>query len=224
VLQRRDWEGLQMYRGVVPLEAAADFRDAERWLRLFAAQKIERFVHLSFELRRTAAGRPPLTERRAAPLVATAPAMDWQFAWGERVTRGGGHALLTAQRPRVVPGTTLKIQLVADDEGGWSTAGARAEVAWPAVGAVDLPPLGPTLLELCDGTRDAAAIYAALHDADLITEDVTREHVAQLLDLLLVAGALESPLCPVPRRPTPPAAGQAATTATSSVPTQSTRQ
>lgn len=233
VLQRRDWDGLHMYRAVASPEDAKGFVGTERWMRHFAALGLERFVHVSFELRRTAAGRAPLTERRMAGVLATAAAVEWQFAWARHLAAAGASdatARMAGHRPRVAPGTTLQLSLVADDEGGWRTAGGRAEVDWPAAGAVRLPPLAPTLLELCDGTRDLDAIYRALGEAGLVDEDVTRHDVAQLLELLLAAGALEIAPCPLPPRPAAapaPGAGapaQTATTETSSVPMQSSRQ
>jgi hypothetical protein len=100
VLQRRDWDGLRMYRSVVPQEAARDYQDAERWLRHFAALGVEGFAHVSFELRRTAAGRAPITERRMAGPVTSAAAFDWQSR-GPSIVR----PRTRATRRRAWPGT-----------------------------------------------------------------------------------------------------------------------
>jgi hypothetical protein len=72
---------------------------------------------------------------------------------------------------------------------------------YPVTAAVDLPPGGPELLQLCDGTRDIRALHAELQEAGAIAPDVTPANVAELVEVLLSIGALEGPACPVPRRP-----------------------
>ena len=63
---------------------------------------------------------------------------------------------------------------------------------------MNAPPLAPTLLELCDGTRDVSAILDGLRRAGLVSGDVTRADVAHLVEVLAAAGALELPDCPLP--------------------------
>jgi hypothetical protein len=234
VFQRGDWDLMHAYRNV-EADGAATLRDCERWLLHFDGLGIERFVLCSFELRRM--GRRPgrnagaVVERRIAGPRLAASALDWQFRWAELVAANPDPiARLAARAPRVVPHTTLEVVLVADEELDWHTRGATVSAEWPANAAVHAPPLAPTLLELCDGTRDLEALLGALRDAGLVDETVSREDMARLLDLMCAAGILELPDCPVP--PMPRALGawprlgsaQAGTTTTSSVPTQSTRQ
>lgn len=214
VLQRRDWDAMHAYKNVA--NGGAGFVDAERWLRHFEGLGIERFLLCSFELRREAAGRAPVTERRRVGKRIDHAAMDWHFAWARHFADAPTpEARLAGQAPRVVPGARVNVSLRADDDGSWETTGATVETDYPTVAAVQAPPLAPTLLELCDGTRDVPALLAALREAGLVGDDVTAGEVAALVELMLTAGALEIAPCPVPRR-------QAATTATSSVPTQST--
>jgi hypothetical protein len=81
---------------------------------------------------------------------------------------------------------------------GWSTVGAAVETAWPTHALVKAPPLAPTLLELCDGTRDVPALFEGLRAAGLLSADVTPADVALLVEVLAAAGALELSDCPIP--------------------------
>jgi hypothetical protein len=78
---------------------------------------------------------------------------------------------------------------------------AGVETGWPSHGIVKAPPLAPTLLELCDGTRDVHALLDALREAGLVSEDVGLGDVAHLVEVLAAAGALEVPSCPLPAYP-----------------------
>jgi hypothetical protein len=72
------------------------------------------------------------------------------------------------------------------------------ETAWPTHAIVNAPTLAPTLLELCDGTREVPAILAGLREAGLVSDDVTSADVAHILEVLAAAGAVELPDCPIP--------------------------
>ena len=254
VMRRKDWDTLHAYRSVAGA-GAATFQDLERWMRHFDALGIERFALCSVELRRERRTRVPVSEMQVAGAQLDAATLDWRFRWAH-------HALaytdsverLAGQPPRVVPGARLSVQLRADADRDWVTQGATVDVDWPVGAAVRLPPMAPTMLELCDGTRDVPALLAALRAAQLVEDDVTERDMARLVELLCTEGALEIPACPLPPRPadartddhssdwrgalrpaddapTPqtPRAPQAApaqqaTSATSSVPMQSTRQ
>ena len=61
--------------------------------------------------------------------------------------------------------------------------------------------VAPTLLELCDGTRDVPAILQGLREAGLVSDDVTVADVAHLVDVMSAAGALELSDCPIPPAP-----------------------
>ena len=90
------------------------------------------------------------------------------------------------------------MHLESDVSGAWFNVGAVVETAWPTHAVVKAPPLAPTLLELCDGTRDVSAILDGLRRAGLVSGDVTRADVAHLVEVLAAAGALELPDCPLP--------------------------
>jgi hypothetical protein len=72
------------------------------------------------------------------------------------------------------------------------------ETAWPTHALVKAPPLAPTLLELCDGTRDVVALLQGLRDTGLVTDEVSVADVARLVEVLAAAGALELSDCPIP--------------------------
>jgi SAM-dependent methyltransferase len=198
VLENGDYGPMEAYRNVT--KGGKDFVDCEQWLRHFDALGVERFAVSVVEVRRDAVGRAPLTERRVAGKAPDHRAVDWVFRWARRAASSGAtpEARLAGQRPRVAPGARLAVHLESDASGAWFNVGAVVETAWPTHAVVKAPPLAPTLLELCDGTRDVAAILAGLRGAGLVSEDVTRADVAYLVEVLAAAGAVELPACPIP--------------------------
>jgi hypothetical protein len=211
LLQRRDWDALHAFRSVTRQKES--FAGVEAWLEHFHALRIERFVLCSFELRRDAAGRRPVTVRRRAGARVDAAAMDYACRWARHAAAPGtAESRLTGQRPRVVPGTQLRTGRRADERARWQTVGATVVTDYPVAAAVDVPPAAPKLLELCDGTRDLRGLHAALRKAGLVGAEVTTAHVAELVELLLSVGALEVAACPVPTRPVTPADGARAST------------
>ena len=198
VMVRREFDQIIAYRSAT--RGGEGWVDAERWLRHFDALQIERWVIASIELRRSARGRAPVTTRRTGGPALDARAIDW--AIGRAVFDAANPtpaSRVGTRRPRVVPTTELDLKLRADD-GGWSTVAAAAMTGYPVRATIELPALAPTLLELCDGTRDAAALLAALRAAGLVDQDVGLDHLQQQLDRLFESGALESDDLPVPRR------------------------
>ena len=198
VLENGEYGPMEAYRNVA--KGGKDFVDCERWLRHFDALGVERFAVSVVEMRRDAAGRAPITERRVAGTAPDHRAVDWVFRWARRAALTGptADARLRGQRPRVAPGTRLAVHLESDATGAWYPVGAAVETAWPTHGLVKAPPLAPTLLELCDGTRDVAAILEGLRAAGLVAPDVTTADVAHLVEVLAAAGALELSDCPIP--------------------------
>ena len=192
---------LDAYKGVT--KGGRDYVDCERWLRHFASLEVERFAVCFIELRREAFGRAPVTERRTmgadlSPLVA-----DWHFRFARFLQDGGetAAARMAGQRPRVPAFVRTAVHLEALADGGWQTVGATVESKWPAHGVVKAPPIAPTLLELCDGTRDVGAVLAGLRASGLVDDEVGLEEVSLLVEVLATAGALELPACPHPARP-----------------------
>jgi SAM-dependent methyltransferase len=198
VLENGEYGPMEAYRNAT--KGGKDFVDCERWLRHFDALGVERFALSVVEMRRDAAVRAPITERRVAGTAPDHGAIDWVFRWARRAALMGPtpEARLQGQRPRVAPGARLAVHLESDAAGEWRTVGAVVETAWPTHALVKAPPLAPTLLELCDGTRDLAAILAGLREAGLVSGDVTRADVAHLVEVLAAAGALELSDCPIP--------------------------
>jgi len=198
VLENGVYGPMEAYKAVT--KGGKGYVDCERWLRHFDALGVEGFAVSFVEMRRDAAGRSPLTERRVAGLAPDHRAIDWVFRWARRVSSMGAtpEARLGGQRPRVAPGARLAVHLESDASGAWSNVGAAVETAWPTHNVVKAPPLAPTLLELCDGTRDVTAILAGLREAGLVSEEVTRADVAHLVEVLAAAGAVELPDCPIP--------------------------
>ena len=98
----------------------------------------------------------------------------------------------------MAPGTRLAVHLESDASLGWSTVGAAIETAWPTHALVKAPALAPTLLELCDGTRDIPALLDGLRGAGLVSAIVAVPDVAHLVEVLAAAGALELSDCPIP--------------------------
>jgi methylase of polypeptide subunit release factors len=214
VMLRRDFDQVVAYRSAT--RGGQGWPDAERWLRHFDALGIERFHLCSVELQRVARGRAPVTVRRPASAAVDAAAIDWTLRWARHAAEHPTpEARLAGRRPRVVPGTEVDVKLRGDGE-GWSTVATAVMTSYPVRETATLPAIAPTLLELCDGTRDAAGLLAELRARGLVDAGVTVAHMHGLLDVLFSAGALEADDLPVPRR-------QAASTATSSSPAQSTR-
>jgi len=198
VLENGEYGPMEAYKNVT--KGGKGFVDCERWLAHFDALGVERFALSIVEMRRDASGRPPITERRTAGKPPDHRAVDWVFRWEHRVASMGAtpEARLAGSRPRVAPGTRLAVHLESDASGAWSNVGAAVETAWPTHTVVKAPPLAPTLLELCDGTRDVPAILAGLREAGLVSEDVTGADVAHLVEVLAAACALELPDCLIP--------------------------
>jgi len=198
VLEHGEYGPMDAYRNVT--KGGKGFVDCERWLRHFDALGVERFAVSVVEMRRDAAGRAPVTERRVAGRAPDHRAVDWVFRWAHRAASKGAtpEARLAGQRPRVAPGARLAVHLESDASGAWFNVGAVVETAWPTHAVVKAPPLAPTLLELCDGTRDVSAILEGLREVGLVSDDVTRADVAHLVEVLAAAGALELPDCPIP--------------------------
>ena len=200
VVEDGEYGPMEAYRNVT--KGGKDFVDCERWLRQFDSLGIERFAICIVELRRDAAGRVPMTERRVAGTRPTAWSVDWHFRWARRAPGvETAEARLRGQKPRVAPGARLAVHLQADSTGGWNTVGAAVETAWPSHVVVKMPALAPTLLELCDGTRDVAALLEGLRAAGLVSDEVTAADVAHLVDVLAAAAALELADCPIPPAP-----------------------
>ena len=201
VLENGEYGPMEAYRNVT--KGGKNFVDCERWLRHFDSLGVERFALSIVELRRDAAGRAPVTERRPAGKSPDHHAVDWVFRWARRAATSGSTAeeRVRGQRPRVAPGARLAVHLESDATGGWFTVGAAVETAWPTHALVKAPPLAPTLLELCDGTRDVVAVLQGLRDAGLVSDEVTVADVAHLVEVLAAAGALELPDCPIPLAP-----------------------
>lgn len=200
-LETSTYGPMEAYRSVANFRT--DFVDCERWLRHFDGLGIERFAICALELRRDAYGRAPITERRVLGSAIDHRAMDWHFRWARFVAEAGATAQdrLAGLRPRVAPGVRVAVHLQSDADGSWQTVGAQVETAWPSHGIVKAPALAPTLLELCDGTRDVPALLDGLREAGLINEDVGLSEVAHLVEVLAAAGALSLPTCPIPTYP-----------------------
>ena len=201
VVEVGEYGVMEAYRNVT--KGGKGFVDCERWLKHFDNLEIERFAVSTVELRRDALGRAPVTERRVGGKSPDHSAVDWVFRWARRNAASGStaEARMRGQRPRVAPGARLAVHLESDASGSWFTVGAAIETAWPTHALVKAPPLAPTLLELCDGTRDVPAILQGLRAAGLVSDDVTVADVAHLVDVLAAAGALELPDCPIPPVP-----------------------
>jgi methylase of polypeptide subunit release factors len=201
-LEALEYGPMDAYKSVT--KGGRDFIDCERWLRHFQELGIERFAVCIVELRRDAFDRPPVTERRTLKNVITPDVADWHFRWALLQAASGATAeeRLNGLAPRVAPGVRLAVHLESDAEGAWRTIGSMVETDWPTHAVVKAPALIPTLLELCDGTRDIDALLAALAQAGLIDSEVGRLEIANLVEVLLAAGAVEHANCPLPPRPT----------------------
>jgi methylase of polypeptide subunit release factors len=201
ILENGEYGPMEAYRNVT--KGGKDFVDCERWLKHFDSLGVERFALSIVEVRRDAEGRAPVTERRVAGKSPDYRAVDWVFRWARRAATSGAtpEERLRGQRPRVAPGARLAVHLESDASGAWFTVGAAIETAWPTHALVKAPPLAPTLLELCDGTRDVPALLDGLRGAGLVSDDVGVNDVAHLVDVFAAAGALELPDCPIPAMP-----------------------
>jgi len=208
-LESVEYGVLDAYKGVT--KGGRNYVDCERWLRHFSALEIERFAVCFLELRREAFGRAPITERRRLGGDLNSDVADWHFRWAHFMAGAGASAAsrMAGQTPRVAPGIRVAVHLEAEGDGGWRTVGATIESGWPAHGLVKAPALAPTLLELCDGTRDVGALLEGLRAAGLVNADVSGEDVGRLVEVLATAGALELPACPLPQRPLRPVGGPA---------------
>ena len=200
-LEALEYGPMDAYRSVT--KGGKDFVDCERWMRHFQALEIERFAICVLELRRDAYGRAPITERRVLGGTTSPVVADWHFRWGRFVAGAGAtpEERLSGHRPRVANGVRLAVHLEGDADGGWQTVGASIETSWPARGVVKAPALVPTLLELCDGTRDVDGVLAGLRSAGLVNESVGRAEVAHILEVLAAAGAVWIAPCPLPPVP-----------------------
>ncbi len=204
-LEALEYDAMDAYKSVT--HGGRDFVDCERWLRHFQALAIERFVICVIELRRDAFDRPPITVRCVLGKELSPDVADWQLEYA-RVSAAAGssaEARLAGQKPRIAAGVRLAVHLDSDAEGAWRTVAATVETNWPAKALVKSPPLMPTLLELCDGAHDLDDILAGLRVAGLVDDDVGRTEVANLVDVLVAAGAVELSSCPLPPRPVHPA-------------------
>ena len=192
---------MEAYKSIT--KGGKDFTDCERWLRHFDAIGVERFAICIIELRREAFGRAAITERRVLGTSVDHQVADWHFRWARGMAALGATAetRLAGLTPRIAPGARLAVHLEADAAGSWQTVGAQVEVTWPSHNMVKSPALAPTLLELCDGTRDVAALLEGLRSAGLVTDDVGLGEVAHLVEVLAAAGALELSICPLPPLP-----------------------
>jgi len=201
VLENGEYGPMEAYRNVT--KGAKDFVDCERWLRHFDGLGVERFAVCIVEIRRDAEGRAPFTERRVAGMPPDHRAVDWMFRWARRMATAGQtpEARLRGQRPRVAPGARLAVHLESDSSASWFNVGAAVETGWPSHALVKAPPLAPTLLEMCDGSRDIPALLAGLRSAGLVSSEVSIGDVAHLVEVLAAAGALELPDCPIPSMP-----------------------
>ena len=203
-LEAFEYTPLDAYKTVT--KGGANFVDLELWLRHFQALGIERFAVCILELRREAFGRQPVTERRVLARLLSPAAADWHFRWARFAASAGStaSARLAGQTPRVTDGSRLAVHLMSDAEGSWRNIGAMVETDWPAHAVVKAPPLLPTLLELCDGTRDLDALLVGLRDAGLVDADVGPTEISNLVEVLAAAGVVELPACPLPPRPERP--------------------
>lgn len=201
VLENGEYGPMEAYRNVT--KGGKGFVDCERWLRHFEALGVERFAVCTAEIRRDVDGRAPITERRVAGRPPDHRAVDWMFRWARRMATAGPtpEARLVGQRPRVAPGARLAVHLESDASGSWFNVGAAVETGWPSHALVKAPPLAPTLLEMCDGSRDIPALLTGLRAAGLVSSDVAIGDVAHLVEVLAAAGALELPDCPIPPMP-----------------------
>ncbi|MBK6487323.1 MAG: methyltransferase [Gemmatimonadetes bacterium] len=199
-LESSEYGPFDAYQSVT--KGGKDFVDCERWMRHFDSLQIERFSLVVIELRREAYGRAPVTERRTFGASVSPEVADWTFRWGRFLSGGGDTAAsrMVGQMPRVVSGVRAAVHLESQSDGGWATVGATVEAAWPSHAVVKAPPLAPTLLELCDGTRDVEAILSGLRSAGLVDALVGAEDVARLVEVLAAAAAIELPACRLPPR------------------------
>jgi hypothetical protein len=200
-IEHGEYGPMEAYRNAT--RGGTDFIDCERWLRHFEALGIERFAVCALELRREARAGSVLSERRVGGVTPRRELLDWHFRWAYFVRDAGPtpEARLAGQHPSVPPGVRLAVHLTSHTDGSWHTVGGTVETLWPSRALVKAPAVVPTLLELCDGTRDVPAILAALRAGGLVGDDVSLGALAQFVEVLAAAGALSLPACPVPTVP-----------------------
>lgn len=220
VLVKSEWDAPDMYRSVSG--GKPGWHDYERWMRHFDALGIESFALAAIELRRVAHGRAPVVTRRVGDEVADADALAWCHAWATALGRGGDPLVrLRDVRPRAVAGVRVELRARTDAAGDCVPYGAVVRTAYPVAAGIEVPTAVAPLFALCDGTRDVAALHAALADRGALPPGASVADVARLVELLAGAGALDTALAPLP---SPPVPAQWVRSTTSSVPTQSTRQ
>ena len=200
-LEALEYGPLDAYKTVT--KGGAGYIDMELWLRHFDALAVERFSVCIIELRRVVSGRTPDTERRVLGKLLSPGSADWHFRWARFFAESGSTAVerLRLQIPKVVGGVRLAVHLESDADGSWRNIASMAETDWPAHGVVKAPPLLPTLLELCDGSRNLDALLEGLREAGLVDGDVGNAEIANLVEVLAAAGVVELPGCPLPPRP-----------------------
>ena len=181
---------MEAYRNVT--KGGKGFVDCERWLRHFDALGVERFAVSVVEMRRDAAGRAPVTERRVAGKAPDHRAVDWVFRWARRAASNGrdaGSAACGAAAAGRARGSARRASRVGclgrvvqrRRRGRDSVAHAcRRE------GATARPDAARALRRNARRARRFLRVFAT---AGLVSDDVTRADVAHLVEVLAAAGA-----------------------------------
>jgi 16S rRNA G966 N2-methylase RsmD len=223
VVVKDEWNTTQAWRSATGQPTG--WRDYERWMQHFESLGIESFALSAIELRRRApstGGRAPVVTRRVGGDDVDAAAVAWCHDWASALDRAADPmARLAGVAPRAVGGVLVDLRARTDADGDCVPYAAYVRTSYPVAARLDLPPGVAPLFALCDGRRDVAALHAELRRRRVIRDDIGVEDVARLVEMLAAAGALDTPLVPLPPRPEPV---QLVKSATSSRPTQSTRQ